>query len=123
MSTLIRSTIDANLAASKALPAAGAAASSASFNIGTSVPETFQAQILAPATTALVDTKTITYVFEDSADNTTFAAIAELASLVQTGAGGTGAAAATRTVYFPPSVRQYVRVTATVLAAGGDSTA
>lgn len=114
---------DIELIKVKALPAAAASASSASIQVGPGLPESIQAQILAPAVPALVDAKTIIYTFEDSADDSSFAAIPELATLTQLGAGGVGAAAATRTVYLPPSVRKFVRVTAAVLTAGGDNTA
>lgn len=118
---------DALLTAVKALPAAGAAASSASIDLGQvlaeSINEKIDVLLTVPAVPALVDAKTITYVFEDSADNAAFAAIPELASVVSLGAGGLGAAAVSRRVKLPPSTRRYLRVTATVLAAGGDSTA
>lgn len=114
---------DIELIKTKAHAAAAASASTASIEVGPGMVETMQAQIVAPAVPALVDAKTIIFTFEDSADDSTFAAIPELATLTQLGAGGAGAAAATRTVYLPPSVRKYVRVTAAVLAAGGDNTA
>lgn len=114
---------DIELTKVKALPAAAASASSDAIELGLGIPEGIQAQLLAPAVPALVDAKTIIYTFEDSADGAAFAAIPELATLTQLGAGGVGAAAASRTVYLPPSVRKYVRVTAAVLAAGGDNTA
>ena len=114
---------DALLIKSKALPAAAAAAYTDSVELGLNGIENIQAQIIASAVSALVDAKVITYTFQDSADGITFANIAELASLVQTGASGAGAAAATRTVYFPPSVRKYVRGAAAVESGGGDNTA
>ena len=76
-----------------------------------------------PATPSLADTKNITLTLQDSADNSTFAAIAAEATLVVTGAGGAGAAAASRRVKFPPTTRRYVRLSAAVDSAGGSNIA
>lgn len=116
---------DALLQSTKALPAAGASASSDAFDLGVDpwpTVEQIQAKITAPAVASLADTKTLTYTFEDSADGSSFAAISELNTLVQTGAGGAGDGAEERVVSLPPSVRRYVRATAAVEAAGGDNT-
>lgn len=117
---------DAALKTVKALPAAAAAASQTAIDLGQvtseSVNEAFDVLLSVPAVPALVDAKTIIYQFEDSADNSSFAAIAQLATVTSTGAGGAGAAAVSHRVKLPPSTRRYVRVTATVLAAGGDNT-
>lgn len=116
---------DANFIATKALPAAGASVSTTAFDITGSgfVPEEIEAQLSLPATPNLADAKTITLTIEDSADNSSFAAVAALATLVVTGAGGAGAAAASRLLKFPSNLRRYVRVTASVDASGGDNTA
>jgi len=118
---------DAQLSVSKAHPAAGANNSTAGINLGQTtifpVNEKFEAVLSVPALPSLVDAKTVIYTFQDSADGITFAAIPELATLTLTGAGGVGAAAATRTVRLPSSCRQYINVNAAVLAAGGDNTA
>lgn len=118
---------DALLKTVKALPAAAASASQTAIDLGAVTPDVslqnVEALLSVPATPSLVDTKTITYTFEDSADNSSFAAIAELATKVSTGAGGTGAAAVSHRVKLPPATRRYLRVTAAVLTAGGDNTA
>lgn len=124
MSTIIRNQKDYLLISTKALPAAGATANGDSIDLGaSSSPEAVQFNLSVAAVPALVDAKTIIYTFEDSADNSSFAAIAELSTVTSTGAGGVGAAAVDRNVYLPPSVRRYVRVSATVLAAGGSNIA
>lgn len=119
---MIRSIQDADLISSIALPAAAASASCVALDLGLEPPEEMQLRLSVPAVPALVDTKTITYTFEDSANNSSFAAIPELATVVSTGAASAGAAAVERTVYLPPSARRYVRTTAAVVSGGGDNT-
>ena len=123
MATFTRSQKDASLISTKALPAAAATANGDSIDLGAAASaEAIQFNLAVAAVPALVDAKTIIYTFQDSADNSSFAAIAELATVTSLGAGGVGAAAVNHNVYLPPSVRRYVRVSATVLAAGGDNT-
>ena len=116
---------DAALIKSKALPAAGASASTNSIDLQAvdASFERIEVEVSIPALPNLADTKTNTTTLEDSADDSTFAAIAGLATLVQTGASGTGAAAASRTVRLPSGTRRYLRATCAVTSAGGDSTA
>lgn len=118
---------DALLTTVKALPAAAASASQTAIDLGCVTPdvslENVELLLTVPAVPALVDAKTIIYTFEDSADNSSFAAIAELATVTSTGAASAGAAAVSRRVKLPASTRRYVRVTAAVLTAGGDNTA
>jgi hypothetical protein len=114
---------DIELIKTKALPAAGASASTDSIEIGSTCLENVQVKVSVVALPSLADAKKNTVTIEDSADNITFAAVPELATLVQTGAGGVGAAAASMTVYLPPSARKYVRATDSVDALGGDNTA
>jgi len=118
---------DAELNVSKALPAADANNTTDSIDLGAATPwpttETIGVDLSVPATPDLVEAKTITFTLEESADNSSFAAIAELATLVVTGAAlAAGGPAATRTIYLPPSVKRYVRAKAAVLADGGDNT-
>lgn len=118
---------DRNLSVTKALPAAAAANNMDAIDLGVNEPGQALGDIdcllEVPALPALVADKTVTFVFQDSADNTTFAAIPELSNLVITGGVGNGAAAVTRRLRLPRSVRRYIRVTQTVLTAGGDNTA
>lgn len=122
-----RSIQDALLTVATALPAAAANVSSVGIDLGqpTAFPinEKVELELSVPATPSLVDAKTIIYTFQDSADNITFAAIPELATLTSTGAGGVGAAAVLRNVKLPSSTRKFVGVNAAVLAAGGSNIA
>lgn len=124
---LTRRLQDASLVKTKALPAAGASNASASIDLGQTTlgpaADHIEVEISIPATPDLVDDKTITLTLKDSADDSSFTAIASIATLVQTGAGGAGAAAASRRFKLPPSTRRYLRLDAAVLASGGDNTA
>lgn len=118
---------DANLITTKAFPAAGANNSHNSIDLELAggvqsiLPRNVEMEIAWPALPALVDTKTVTFKIQDSADN---AAWADLPiNYVLTGAGGVGVAAGTLQVRLPGNIRRYVRVNQAVLAAGGDSTA
>jgi len=116
---------DANLIVTRTLPAAGASNSSAAIDLATTtggrIPRV-ELGLEVPATPSLVDAKTITYTIEDSANNSSFAAVADIPAIVTTGAGGVGAAAVSRRFKLPIGVRQYLRLTVAVLAAGGDNT-
>lgn len=124
---LTRRLADANLTKTKALPAAAAANATDSIDLGQTTlgpaADHIEVEISIPTTPALVDDKTITLTLKDSADDSTFAAIPAIATLVQTGASSAGAAAASRRFKLPPSTRRYLRLDAAVLTAGGDNTA
>lgn len=117
---------DAKLIRAQALPAADAANSTASIDLGAKpwpTTETVHVQVSIPATPALVEAKTITLTIEDSADDSSFAAVTGLSTLVVTGAAeAAGGAAAVRKVILPPGVRRYLRATAAVEDAGGVNT-
>lgn len=121
-----RTITDALLAKSQALPAADANNSTASIDLKQKnafpVNEEIDLRVSVPATAALVDTKTITFKVQDSADNITFNDIVSLASLVVT-AGASGGAATSRIYKLPGATRRYVRVNAAVEDGGGDNTA
>lgn len=125
----IRSTFvrDENLKVSKAYPAAAATANSDAIDLGDTYPALMlgdaQIEIAAPAVPNLADTKTATHTLQDSADGSSFAAVAELQPLVQTGASSAGADAATRRYKAPAGLRRYIRVSTAVASAGGDNTA
>lgn len=115
---------DAKLYQEKALPAANASASTDSIEVGKGVPESIQVRVAVEAVPSLADTKTCTTTLEHSDEAAAnFVAIPEFATLVQTGAGGAGAAAAERTVYLPPSVKKFIRATSAIVADGGNNTA
>jgi len=112
----------------KALPAAAATNYSDSIDLGTD-PATHgvllegKLEIYLPATPSLVDAKTVTLTLQDSADDSTFTDVTGIATVVATGASSAGAAAITREVPIPSTLRRYVRLKQAVLTAGGDNTA
>jgi len=138
--TNTRNVIDANFSNSTALPASASSVTSTAFDLGGdnvtvavggggtppyATTETINLQVNAPVlnTTQLPNASTVTYTVQDSADNSSFAAIATLGTTVQTGAGGTGAAAAAAVYKLPPITRRYVRVQATAAGSPGASMA
>jgi len=118
---------DLQLIETKALPAAAANNSTDAIDLQQTVVgvnlDAVDVQLSVPATPSLANATTITFTFQDSANGTDFDAIAGLATLVTTGAGGVGAAAVKRIVKLPPSTRQFLRVNAAVLTGAGDNTA
>jgi hypothetical protein len=74
-----------------------------------------------PATTTATG-QTITVTFQDSADNSAFAAITGLSTIVLTGASN-ATAALERVVVLPTYVRRYVRINVAMSATTGDQTA
>lgn len=110
-----------------ALPSAGSGTTqSAGVNLDgvTPVLEEFELEITAPvlAQSILSNGDTMTYKVQDSADNITFADVAD-SVVLQTGAGGSGAAAITQRYRVPSDVNQYVRVAATMSSGGTDASA
>jgi sulfate adenylyltransferase subunit 1 (EFTu-like GTPase family) len=127
-----RSIIDANYKITTSLPSSAGTVNSTSLDLGDAVSgipyattETVNFQIVAPAlnATQLPNAATVTYTIQDSADNSSFAAISSLATLVQTGASSAGAAATTLTVKLPPNARRYFRVSAVTANSPGDCSA
>ena len=121
-----RTITDADLTVTTALPAADANADSDSLDFGaasTAALESVELEISIPATPDLVEDKDITLTIQDSADDTTFAAVEELEALVVTGAAAAaGGAATTRKYRLPSSARRFVNVNAAVEADGADNT-
>lgn len=68
----------------------------------------------ALSTTIAPDTRTFIFSIEDSADNSTYAALDPVASKTYTGAGSAGISAVAATAPFqfklPPNVKRYIRV-------------
>lgn len=120
-----RQTQDALLTVSRALPAQNTNANSSSIDLGVALPEHVGEQselvIAVPATTCATG-QTITFTINDSADNSSFTAIPQLATLVLTGASN-ATAATTRRFRLPSTVRRYVRVNIAMSATTGDLTA
>jgi len=120
---------DALLKVTIALPNGAATVYSAGIDLGHGTKGDFLAnaevKISAPAltTTQQPNAKTLTYTIQHD-DDAAFGTVADLypGVLVQTGAGGAGAAAATFTARLPVDVKRYVRVKA-VGSATGDASA
>lgn len=117
---------DASLVITKACPAAGANHNSGTIDLqqaGSAVLDQVEIEIAIPALPSLAADKTLTVKLQDSADDTTYADIEELASVVVTGVSTNGSAAKTVSVRLPSSVKRYVQANLAVAASGGDNTA
>lgn len=117
---------DALLLITQALPAQNSNANStSSIDLRVAAPllvgELTEVEVSVPATTCATG-QTITITLQDSADNSSFAAIARLATLVLTGASN--ATPLTTVKYrLPSNVRRYVRMNIAMSATTGDQTA
>jgi hypothetical protein len=105
---------DANFYATKAFPAAAATNYSDSFDLGAVSggidSRLFAVELVIPALAAHTDTtKTILITLQDSADNSSFAAVAPLHQAQIVGVATTGSAAVTYIIRVPPSIRRYIR--------------
>lgn len=124
-----RNVRDANLTVSKALSNGAGTVLSTGIDLGLSTRSDFVAGaeflIEAPAhtTTLLPDAETEKYTIEhdDAADFSTVANL-DLDALIQTGAGGAGAVAASKRVGIPSNVKRYVRLKAIKTGTGNAST-
>lgn len=118
-----RNAKDALLQTSKALPAAGASATTDLIKIGGEGPhrEALKVLVEVPVNTVLVATKKLTFTLVDSADGTNPIAVSPSQS--KEIVGDTGFAA--QLFYFdvPQGARDYIGVTIAVEAAGGSNTA
>ncbi len=126
ISNFARNLRDAAFTVTKAMPAAAATNYSDALDLGQERVQSLESvefEISLPATPSLVDAKTILFAVQDSADNVTFAAVDPAITTGVLGAGGAGAAAKAVRFRLPSTTRRYVRISQTVLAAGGDNTA
>lgn len=116
---------DLLLTVTTALPAQNTNSNSASLDLGVAAPEYAgehsELVVLVPATTTATG-QTITVTVQDSADNSSFATVAALATLVLTGASN-ATAATTRRWRLPSNIRRYVRINRAMSATTGDQTA
>lgn len=116
---------DLDLTISRALPAQSTTDYSSAIDLMATNPERIGAltdlYIKVPATTCATG-QTITLTVQDSADNSSFAAVTGVATLVLTGASN-ATAETERTIKLPPGVRRYVRVSIAMSATTGDQTA
>jgi hypothetical protein len=122
---MIHSVEDALLTITRAFPAQNTNANSSAIDLLTASPEWVSRHtnllLNVPATTTATG-QTITITFQDSADNSSFAAITGLSTIVLTGASN-ATAALERVVVLPTYVRRYVRMNIAMSATTGDQTA
>jgi hypothetical protein len=120
---------DGLMQVARALPASATAVHSTVLDLGNTSRGDFLARceflVTAPAltTTQLPNSGTMTYVIEQSADGVNTFTTVNGPAIVQTGAGGTGAAAATARYRLPEAVQRYIRLTATGATSVGDCSA
>ena len=119
--TYARNLRDAAFTKTKALPAA-ATAYTDSLDLGQDKVQSLEQVELEIAVPALVEAKTVTVSVQDSADDSTFAAVDPAITTVITGGTGGGAAAKTVRFRLPSQTRRYVRLSLVVLTGGGDNT-
>lgn len=114
---------DALLTVSTALPNAGNTVNTNGIDLGSATPfpvtEGFTVQVATTAGTG-ANSKNITIVLQDSADNTTFANIATLGTTVIAEANS-AYAATTANYSLPKATRRYLRASATGEANGGNA--
>lgn len=119
---------DSTLQLTKALPAAGATATTDSVDLGPDgshsrpLANGLEVHISTPALPALVEDKTVVYKVTHSADDSTFTDLLTLHAATITGGTGDGADASQYRFYLPPDCNRYIKVAATVLADGGNNT-
>jgi microcystin degradation protein MlrC len=94
--------------------------------VGPFLAETELELVTASATldsTALPNTETLTYTIQDSADDSSFQAVAVLSLATMTGAGGAGDTANTVYHRLASDTRRYVRVSVVSSGSAGDCSA
>ena len=114
---------DAALSGTIALPNAANTACTTVIDMEAATPFVASRTCIARITTTLAtgaNSLNINVVYQDSADNITFANIPELSVLTIAG-NATKYPANTRNVILPPSTRRYLRAAATGEANGGNS--
>jgi hypothetical protein len=118
--------VDSTFSVTTALPAQNTSTSrSTAFDLGVANQSLIGANselvVSIPATTCATG-QTITITVQDSADNSSFAAVPTLATLVLTGSSN-ATAAATRTYRLPSDIRRYVTINRATSSTTGDLTA
>ena len=117
---------DVVLTTTKACPAAGANHNTATLDLKSTTAGAFadsvEVEIAIPALPSLATGKTLTVKLQDSANDSTYTDIPELAAVVVTGASGSGSAAKTVAVRLPSSAKRYLQANLAVAAEGGDNT-
>lgn len=119
------STPDALLTITSALPTQTNTVNSSSIDLGVTAPVLAGTHsdflVSAPDGAALTTGQTLTFTIQDSADNSSFAAVAALPTYVVTGASNVVPTGSNRAFRFPPSIRRYVRVSCAASATAGTS--
>jgi hypothetical protein len=115
---------DSKLSVTKALPAAGANHNSATIvdlgEAAVAALEALEIEVVVPAIAAHIETdKYVTITFQDSANDSSFAAIAGAPSLAIVGVATTGSAAVTRKFKLPSTTRRYVQANLAVTTGAG----
>ncbi len=116
---------DLNLSINRTLPAQNSNNNSSSIDLGTAtqtqVGSNTEVQVYVPAT-ACATGQTITVTIQDSANDSSFAQVAQLETLVLTGVSN-ATSETTRTWRLPSTVRRYIRINVACSATTGDLTA
>lgn len=121
-----RNVQDAALEKAVAIAAAGATAVTVGIDLGQPEGgklENINVVVEVEALPELVKDKTVIVTIEDSADDVTYAALADAPTRTLTGGDPKGAAAVEFRFRPPLLTRQYIRAKAVTLAAAGDNTA
>lgn len=123
MASNLRNLQDASVALTVSVPSAGNNSTSTALDLGQLTPfpmnEHIDFLLAVPAQATLAETKTVTLKVQDSADGVSFADLAGVGTLVQTGAGGVGAAASTLRVKLALGVRRYVAINVATAGSSG----
>jgi hypothetical protein len=126
MPSNLRNLRDKALLISKAIPAQNTNTNSDAIDLGSASPwadvENVDFEVVLPAQATMTTGQTITATIQDSADNSSFAAVARLATIVQTGASSAGPLV-TAIVKLPRNVRRYLRINIACSATAGESLA
>lgn len=112
------------MSASAALPNAANTVNTNGLDLGaaTPYPTTEKIQVKISNTVATgANTKNINIRLMDSADNSSFTNVAQLANPILRVADNSGIPAGEVTISLPPNIRRYIRATALGEANGGDS--
>jgi hypothetical protein len=106
------------------MPSGNATANTTAVDLGKTLPfpitEAFHVKLSTTVATG-ANNKNITVKLQDSADNSSFANIAELGAITVQDANGAGYPVGTLTVQLPPDTRRYLRAQATGEANGGNA--
>lgn len=119
------SNTDALLTITNALPTQTNTVNSSSIDLGVAAPALTGTHsdfiVNAPDGAALTTGQTLTFTIQDSADNSSFAAVNTLPTYVVTGVSNLVPVGSNRTFRLPPNVRRYVRVSCAASATAGTS--